>query len=113
MVKVEWNAEDVALALYDYMERQQEFDDYATTLFKGDCNDLLFKIDDKLGKMMEYEDAEELITWVLEYGELKCKQYFIKGYQTGVAVKNSMKTMRKTYRETISKIAAVYCRFRG
>ena len=91
MVKTEWNIEDIALALYDYMERQTAFDDYVTTLFKSECNEILIKIDDKLGKMMEYEDVEELVTLILEYGEYKSKRYFIKGFSAGVDVQNCMK----------------------
>lgn len=91
MVKTEWNIEDIALALYDYMERQPAFDDYATTFFKVEYNDILFKIDEKLGKVMEYEDAEELVTLVLEYGEYKCRQYFTKGFATGASMQNCMR----------------------
>ena len=63
----------------------------ATTFFKVECNDILFKIDDKLGSKMKCEDAEELVTLVLEYGEYKRRQYFIKGFATGASMQNCMK----------------------
>ena len=91
MVKTGWNTEDVALALYDYMDRKIEFDDYATTLFNDECRDILKQIDEKLVKVMEYADVEEIETLMFEFGELRGKQYFVKGYQTGISVQNSFK----------------------
>lgn len=92
MVKTEWNIDDIALALYDYMERQPAFDDYAITLFNAECNDILFKIDSKLEQVMKFEDAEQLVALVLEYGEYKCRQYFIKGFAAGTGVQNCIES---------------------
>ncbi len=91
MVKTGWNMEDIALALYDYMDTKIEFDDYATTLFNDEGREILKKVDEKLCSMMKYEDAEELEMLMFEYAELRCKQYFIKGCQAGISVQNTMR----------------------
>lgn len=91
MVKTGWNIEDVALALYDYMEQQPAFDDYATTLFTDECREIIKMIDEMLCKIMNFEEADKVERLMLEYAELRCKQYFIRGYQAGIAVQNIMR----------------------
>lgn len=73
------------------MEEQRDFDGYATTLFNDECRDILKRIDEKLVQVMEYADVEEIETLMFEFGELRGKQYFVKGYQTGISVQNSFR----------------------
>lgn len=88
MIKTTWNVDDLALALYEYMEEQREFDGYSTNLFKSESNSVLMEIDKNLRSMMNYDKVEELFSLILEYSELRSKQYYIKGVETGISIRN-------------------------
>lgn len=85
-----WALEDVALALYAYMRRNEEFDYYNTDRYKLDINHNLSEINAILEKITDFPTQETLFTLIENLQQYERKSGFIDGLRSGLEL-NSLK----------------------
>lgn len=76
---------DVALSLYDKMTADPEIEDcYSEEDLNRVALTALEEISQSLHKVLSADDAEKIVTLVLEYGEFKGKEHFSEGFKEGL-----------------------------
>lgn len=83
-----WSLEDVALALYNHMRLNEEFDYFITDRYKNDINQDLTDINDILEKITDFQIQESLFTLIDNLQQYERKAGFIDGLRTGLELNN-------------------------
>ena len=86
MKNTTWALEDVALALYAYMRRNEEFDYIITDLYKADINRNLTEINSILEEIVDFQTQETLFNLIDELQQCEKKSGFIDGLKTGLGM---------------------------
>lgn len=83
-----WSLEDVALALYNHMRLNEEFDYFITDRYKLDINHNISEINAILEKITDFPTAENLFNLIDEVQQCERKSGFIDGLRTGLELNN-------------------------